>query len=316
MHARSRFLATVAAGTAGSARPVRAQTLPQLRAGTVGDDEATPFVYGVARGLFRSAGVDVSTQRAPNGAAVVAGVLGGSFDIGKSSLIALFAAHLRGLPIVLIAPGSEYNADEPVVGTVVRSDVPWRTGADLNGKILAVSSINDFLAVAVRTWVDAHGGDSSTLKLIEIPMSASPAAVESGRVDIAAVTGPFLRSALDTGKLRLFTHPPDAIAPHFLISAWFSTTDLVSRRGDDLRRFLRVMRDAAAYCNDHHGETVAMVSRFMGMDPHELATGIRSTLGVTLDTRKIQPLIDAAARMKAISAPFDARDLIAGVAVR
>jgi hypothetical protein len=76
------------------------------------------------------------------------------------------------------------------------------------------------------------------------------------------------------------------------------------------------MRDAAAYCNDHHGETVAMVSRFMGMDPHELATGIRSTLGVTLDTRKIQPLIDAAARMKAISAPFDARDLIAGVAVR
>jgi hypothetical protein len=59
---------------------------------------------------------------------------------------------------VLIAPGSEYNADEPVVGTVVRSDVPWRTGADLNGKILAVSSINDFLAVAVRTWSTRTAG--------------------------------------------------------------------------------------------------------------------------------------------------------------
>ncbi len=110
-------------------------------------------------------------------------------------------------------------------------------------------------------------------------MSASPAAVESGRVDIAAVTGPFLRTALDTGKLRLFTHPPDAIAPHFLISAWFCTTDVANRRADDLRRFLRVLRDSAAYCNDHHAETVDMVSRFMGMDPHELSTGIRSTLG-------------------------------------
>ncbi len=155
MFSRSRFLAIAGAVAAGSpARPLHAQTLAVLRAGTVGDDESTPFVYGSERGLFRAAGLDVSAQRAPNGAAVVAGVLGGSFDLGKSSLIALFAAHLRGLPIMLIAPGSEYNADAPVVGTVVRADVPWRTGADLNGKIPGGLRDQRFSCRrGVRTWV-------------------------------------------------------------------------------------------------------------------------------------------------------------------
>ncbi len=271
MFSRSRLLAIAAAVAAGSpARPLRAQSLPTLRAGTVGDDESTPFVYGGERGLFRAAGIDVSAQRAPNGAAVVAGVLGGSFDLGKSSLIALFAAHLRGLPITLIAPGSEYNADAPVVGTVVRSDVPWRTGADLNGKILAVSGINDFLAVAVRTWVDAHGGDSSTLKLIEIPMSASPAAVESGRVDIAAVTGPF-----PAYRAR---HPGSCACS--LIRPMRSRRTSSSARGSARPRSRAgAPTTCGAFCaccamrlrtaTTTMPRTVDMVSRFMGMDPHE-----------------------------------------------
>jgi len=40
-----------------------------------------------------------------------------------------------------------------------------------------VSALNDFFSLASRAWTDAHGGDSTTIKLTEIPMSQAGAAV-------------------------------------------------------------------------------------------------------------------------------------------
>ncbi len=64
----------------------------------------------------------------PSGAASVAGVVGGSFQIAKSSVTSLCTAHARGLPLIWIAPGGEYDGSlPPVIGLIVRAD-----GSDQN----------------------------------------------------------------------------------------------------------------------------------------------------------------------------------------
>jgi len=78
-------------------------------------------------------------------------VVGGAFELGKSSITSLCAAHVRGVPLVAIAPGGEYDINLPAqIGLIVRADGPLKTGADLDGKTMGVSALNDFFSLASR----------------------------------------------------------------------------------------------------------------------------------------------------------------------
>jgi len=156
----------------------------------------------------------------------------GSFEIGKSSVISLLSAHVRGLPLVIVAPAGDYDSARPSAALAVRADSPLRSGADFNGKTVAVSALNDSFSLSMRTWVDAHGGDASTLKLIEIPMSAS-AAAHCERTHRCGRAHPAISpAALESGAIRVLGDPVSAFGNHHTDSAWFTTTAFAQRNPD------------------------------------------------------------------------------------
>ena len=305
---RSAFLGALALGALAPAR-VEAQSPAPLRATSAIDDAATPFLYAMESGLFRKEGFDASLERATNGAAAAAAVIGGSFEFGKSSVISLLSAHTRGVPLVVVAAAGDYDISNPAAVLAVRADGPLRTGADFNGKVVAVSAINDLFALAIRCWVDAHGGDSSTLKLIELPMSATAGAIANGRIDAAILVQPFIRPALDSGSIRILGDPASALGPHHTDSAWFTSVAFAQKNPDIVRRFARTIRDAAVYVNGHHAETAPLLAKFAMVQVSDVMK-VRVLQGTRLDPANLQVLIDAAARYKVIPDRFDARDLI------
>jgi NitT/TauT family transport system substrate-binding protein len=308
MASRSAFLASLAAATLAP-RLAGAQALTTLRATSAIDDAATPFLWAIDSGLFRKNGFDASLERATSGAAAASAVLGGSFEIGKSSVVSLLTAHSHGLPLVIVAPAGDYDSSNPTTAIAVRPDSPIHTGADLNGKIVAVSAINDSFSISMRSWVDAHGGDSSTLKLVELPVSAVTQALASGRIDAAVLIQPFLAPALANGSVRSVGDPVSALGAHHTDSAWFTTTDYVQKNPDVISRFMRTIRDAAIYVNGHHAETAYLLTKFALVQSNDVGK-MRMIQGTRLDPAKMQILIDACARYKLIPERFDARDLI------
>ena len=101
----------IALGSAFLAAPEAAfaQTAPQWVLGGVPEESVTPALWAVQNGLFKKAGLDVSVQAASSGTAIAAGVAGGSYAVGKSSLAAIITAHTKGLPFVFVAGGSLYD---------------------------------------------------------------------------------------------------------------------------------------------------------------------------------------------------------------
>ncbi|MFN2460922.1 MAG: ABC transporter substrate-binding protein [Candidatus Velthaea sp.] len=306
---RAAFLTAAAAcamrpGYAAAAGPVA------IRAGSAGDDDVTPLLYAQKSGILKRAGLDATVQRMSSGSAVASGVVGGTFDIGKSSLLSLINARGRGVPIMIIAPAGVYDASAPIGGLIVKSDGPIKTAADLNGKVIAVSALNDLYSISTKAWVDQHGGESSSIKLVELPISAVPEALQQGRIDAGNVLEPELEFAIESGKVRVLAHPFDAIARRFLYTAWFATTEYATKNRDVVERFVRAMRDAANYTNQHHDDTVALLADFTKVSPAVIGKATRSTAGTSIDPKDVQHLIDMAAKYKAIPAPFDAKDLI------
>jgi ABC-type nitrate/sulfonate/bicarbonate transport system substrate-binding protein len=309
---RNGFLSALGAlCAAGSPRVALAAAPPvTIRAAATLDDDATPFIWATENGLFRRNGIDASITRGTSGAAIAAGVIGGAYEIGKSSITTLCAAHARGVPLTWIAPAGEYDSSMTMrLAMIVKSDSPIKTGADLNGKTFGVYGIGDIYTISARAWMEKNGGDPNSLKFVELPISAMVEAIATGRVDAGAMNEPAVEVALTSPRLRLLSHPFASVAPRFLYTAWFAATEYAAAHRPAMDAFGRSMREAAAYVNGHHEQTVDMISTFTSVDAATIRKMTRVEQGVVPDPKLVQPVIDEMAKSKAIPTAFDAREL-------
>ena len=312
-HSFSRRHALRACGAAAllaSARPAISQSLPIVRVGASFDEGLTPVLYGMQSGIFTRHGVAVELHTATSGAALASAVAGGSIDIAKSSLMALIAAHSRGVYFKIIAASALHLAGVPTNDILVPRDSPIRSGADANGKTVGVLALGSLDVIGVSTYVDTHGGNSATLKFIELPFTAMVPALQQGRIDLATVANPTMTAAIESGMVRVLAVTYDAVAKRFLLGAWFSTQEYVQKNLDVAQRFREAEQQAAAYTNSHHEETVPILAAYAKIDPEVIRKMTRDVNGTAIDPNEIQIVIDAAARYKLINERFSARDFL------
>jgi NitT/TauT family transport system substrate-binding protein len=312
---RTTFLLAGAALTLAPRR-ARSQERDRLRIASSPDEDITAVLWGRESGIFQKANLDVDIQRSNNGSAVAAAVIGGSIDVGKSSMMSLVAAHTKAIPFVVVAAAAVYNGDLDETGLLVARDSKVVTVRDLNGKTLSCAALHDQFSIAIAAFVDQHGGDSSTLKFVELPNAAASDAIASGRVEAGMVANPFYTQAMASGKFRNLGHPFDAIARHFVSAGFFCTSDFLAKNRELIDRFRRSVYTAAAYVNGHPVETVGVLARFSDMDPKVIAAMTRSQLGTSLDPKLVQPLIDRAVAYKSVPQNFDCREMLDPGALR
>jgi NitT/TauT family transport system substrate-binding protein len=309
---RLSVVSVAAAAALESTRPfAAAQTPIHVRAGAAANDFATPLLYGLDSGMFREAGIEVDLQLISNGTAVAAALAGNAIDLGIVSLFAVVNAHARGVPLTLVAGSNLYLTAVPTVGVLVLADGPIHGPADLSGKTVSSSALNDILAVGMKGWVDRSGGHSDSMQFVELTGTQIASALDTGRVAAAAATNPTLASLVATGKYRDLGDPSIGIAPQFLATAWISTTDYVQKNPSTVRAFVAVLNKAAAYANTHAAQTAPVLAKYSGLELATVQHMTRARFETGLDPKEIQPVIDAAARYRVITKGFDARDIIA-----
>jgi NitT/TauT family transport system substrate-binding protein len=309
---RSRFLAAGAAAAALAPRIARAQSLTPVTIGMTTTDDASALLIGVQTGIFRRAGLDINVQKAPSGSATAEALAGGTYTFGSVSAITMVTAFGLGVPLLSVAPGGLYNSTTDFVVSVVKKDSPIQTARDLNGSTIGSAALQDLNTVSMMAWIDQHGGDSKTIRVIEVPYPALIAAVDEGRIAMATMIQPILSSALASGKVRMFAKTYDAIAPRFYITTWMTRSSYANDNADVCRRFASAIREANAYANAHRPETTALLAPFSGMQLDTILHGGRDTFATAaIDAADIQPVVDAAVKYKILPSRFDAKEMIA-----
>lgn len=314
---RRRDLLLGTAALAGT--PARAQAAPGdalVRVATGGGGDVAPLLYAFHAGLFKKAGMLLQITRMSSDGAVMAGVFGSTLEIGQASLLNVLGAHLKDVPLTLIAPGALYRSGRLTVAALVQAQSTLRSAHDMNGKIVASTALHDVNVLAMRAWIDRHGGDSSSVKFVEISPLESVVAVIQGRIDVALLSDPTLSEALASGKTRVVAPVFDGIARQFLLSGWFAMTNYAEAHADIVRRFDEVMRAAEAFCNAHPEATAGLVAAYTGINAALLARMTPPAFPDALESRDIQPVIDAAAKYKWFDHGFRATDVISADAVK
>jgi NitT/TauT family transport system substrate-binding protein len=303
MMRRSSWLRVTASSSLAAAALPRfapAQELTSLQVMLAEGDDATPALYAMKAGLFRKYGLDVQVQHAPSGAAALAAIAGGAIEIGGTSMLSFLLAHAKGVPISIVAPLAIYAPESLYAALIVKKDSPFKTGKDLNGKTIGSPALHDLNWIATAAWVDQNGGDSSTMKTVELPSAAIAAAIEEGRIDCSTVTTPRYVQAVNTGKVRILGKSYEAIAKNFMFAAYVSQNDWALKNGDVVARFGRAIRDASRYSNTHHADTLPIYAEFAKIDVKEIADAPRAISPPYVEVKAVQPLIDVAVKYKLI----------------
>jgi NitT/TauT family transport system substrate-binding protein len=305
-HLACAFALTLLASPAAAQQPA----LTVIHVGGVYNDDMTPVFWGVKSGLFRREGLDVQISNASNGAAMTAAVLAGTFEFGKSSLLAAVNAHLRGLPLAVVASGSIYDSKAPFTQLCVAIDSSDATGKDFEGKVSGAPSLNDLNQLVISAWVDKHGGDASTLKFVELPNSTAPGAIAQHRVEAAILAEPILTNAVTTKTVKVLADAYDAIAPQFAFASYFTSADYAKAHPEIVAKFVKVIYEAAAYANKHHAETAPVMADATKIPLATYEHMNRVDGATALNPALFQPIIDAAAKYKMIAHGFPARDML------
>lgn len=308
---RSRFLAASAAALTLAARPLRAQQLHTIQLVGSFDDALTPVCWASHTGAYQRAGLGVELVASNSGTAATAAVISGTYALGKGSAPASLNAHLRGLPVTVIANGGLWDPRSPNSLAVVAADSPLRRPRDLSGKLAATAALNDLTTLMIAAWVDQDGGDSKTIRWIELPAPATAEALAEHRIDVGQIWEPLLTAALQSGKVRLLGdgRSSDAISNSYVISLYFTSADFAKENPQLLRTFARVTYEAARYTNGHSSDTWQLMSDTLKM-PLDVIRQIHRQPGATSgDPALLQPLIDCAARYGNIARAFPAREL-------
>jgi NitT/TauT family transport system substrate-binding protein len=126
--------------------------------------------------------------------ATAAAMVSNFVDIGYGTIDTLAELHQKGIPLVSIAAGVEYvyPATQKSGALVVPATSTIHQAKDLNGKTISTPSLHSLSTVVTSAWLDRNGGNSSSVKFVEVPFPAIPAALEAGRIDAGYLAEPFI----------------------------------------------------------------------------------------------------------------------------
>ena len=281
-----------------------------VRIGTVPNDTAGLPFYAADLGFYKKAGLNADLQILGNGNSIIEALVGGSLDIGSVGITAIEAGYKKGLPLVIISPGVIADASKArILSIMVRNGVPIETAKDFEGKIVDAVVLKSIGQLATNQWIDNNGGDSSKVKYLEVPFSATVAGFQQGRFDAAISAEPYSTAAKPYAHV-FGPDPLSAVAKVLLENAYVATRPWAEGHPDQVRRFVLAMREAAVWANRNTAKSAVILSKYTKTDLDVINASPRAIYGEQLTPALIQPTIELTARYKLIDAPFKAEDII------
>jgi NitT/TauT family transport system substrate-binding protein len=226
-----------------------------LNVGVIPIADVAPLYLGMDKGFFKEEQLTIKPQLAEGGAAILPAVVSGDFQIGFSNTISLLIAASKDLPVQIISQGvlAGKSEAEAWADLLVLKDGPIKEPRDLEGKTIAVNTLNNICEVTIKASLEKDGVAVDTLEFAEVPFPDMNAALEQERVDAACVVEPFVSQG-KAGAARGIAPFYVRTAPDLTVATYFTSDQYAQENADVVDRFVRAMNKSLAYAQSHPGE--------------------------------------------------------------
>jgi NitT/TauT family transport system substrate-binding protein len=223
---------------AGQLTTIRSTSLPLLDNG--------PYFYALEEGIFAKHGLEIDDLTTGGGALGIPALIGGDVDMVFSNTISVLLAVSEGLPIRIVAATNENlpesESEEDFVAIVTGPDSGITGPADLEGKRMAVNTLNNINWLYERAWLRQEGVDPDTVEFLEIPFPDQVPALLEGRVDATMIGAPFLQQLLSEGATILGY--PYRVSERVLVANYVTTQQYADENPEAVASFRAALEEA------------------------------------------------------------------------
>ena len=291
---------------------------PVTFVGVRGADNA-PLVLGKKLGFFRQEGIDLQINFDIPPPQFATNLLTNKVQFASLAWGGLLPAAANGAPLVAILPMSDSGAaktrtskerpDEGQFVTLASSSI--KKPADLKGKTIAVPILGGLPEIAIRNFARRYGVDQRDIKLAQINYPDMGAALRSGRVDVAALIGPFIAQLASQTKIRYLTSSSEAIIGRPGLTGLVAITSrsyLASNKAT-VDAFRRALRKSLVYAETHPKQLLAALPGILGIDAKLVKRMIPSSFDDKVDFKALSRYVTIAYNFGKLSKKIDPRTI-------
>lgn len=267
----------------GELRPVTVGMLPIL---------PTAALYaGIEQGFFEDRGIELTVETGQGGAALLPAVVAGQIQFATSNPVSLLQARGRGIDVRVIAHWTSALADgDTDINAVVSSaDSGIDSPADLEGRTVAVNTLNGMGGLTIREAVRQDGGDPDAVQFTELGFPDMPAALDAGNVDAVWVPEPFLTSLRDAGN-TVVTYASKESVPGHPTQLFFTSGELVESDPQLVEDMTAAVEETLEFADANPDEVKAQVSTFLDVPEEVLAEITLEEFGTDLRRDQVEQL--------------------------
>jgi len=224
--------------------------------------------FGIEKGMFSEEKLDIELSPTQGGAATIPALVSGEIQVGGSNVVSLLLAASKDLPIRVIASGTvaKPEGEKDFGALVVAKDSDVKKPADLEGKTVAVNTLNNVAEVVVKASLEKQGVDPESLKLAEVPFPEMEPALSKGSVDAAFSIEPFVTQTVEAGG-KVIDYSYVVTESEMQIGAYAVTDQFAEQNADAVERYGKAIAETAAYVGENQDEFRTFLSESAKIPP-------------------------------------------------
>ena len=224
--------------------------------------------FGIEKGFFDKRKLEIDLQPSQGGAATIPALVSGDIQIGGSNVVSLLLASSKDLPIRAIAGGTNAQpAGEKDFGALLTAKGKGISKPeDLEGKTVAVNTLNNIAEVVVKAALEKQGVDPESIKLSEVPFPEMEPALAKGSVDAAFSIEPFVTQSVQKGDDVLGYSYVDTESD-MQVGAYAVTDRFAESDPDAVKAFQAAIMETADYVAGHEDEFRTFLSESAKIPP-------------------------------------------------
>jgi NitT/TauT family transport system substrate-binding protein len=234
--------------------------------------DVAPLYLGIDKGFFEEEGLDVEPVVAQGGAAIIPAVVAGDQEIGFSNVVSLMLGQTQDLPVKIISQGIQATDDpeNDTAAIAVKGDSDVQEPADLEGKTIAINTLNNISQLTVTAALDSEGVDTSTINFVEVPLPDMVGQLEAGQIDAAGLVEPFVTTGKNAGQ-RMIIYDRVATEPEMTVATYFTSDSYLEDNPDVVEAFVRAMNRSLEYATENPDEARQAIADYTEIPPDVLA---------------------------------------------
>jgi NitT/TauT family transport system substrate-binding protein len=234
-----------------------------LKVGVIPIADVAPLYLGIEKGFFKEENLEIEPQLAEGGAAIIPSVLSGDYQIGFSNTTSLIIAASKDLPVQIISQGvlAGTGEDDAWDGIVARKGSGIKTAKDLEGKSIAVNTLNNIGPVTINNVMEKQGADYTKVKYVEVPFPDMNAALDAKRVDAAFEVEPAFSGGKAAGGTVVFNSYEET-APNMTVATYFASKQYIGENGETVDAFKRAMEKSLDYASQNPEEVRKVIGTY------------------------------------------------------